>query len=165
VAIFTASTGMSLGMAPCTDAMLGTLPLQKAGVGSAVQATTRQVGSAAGIAIVGSVFASVYSSRVRDGLRPLGLNAGQLERAEENVGTAFQVAKEIGGKTGADIVRIAKDAFLSGYHAGPVVTIITALLTAVAVAIWLPSRARAADVAAQTAEQSELAALRSSQAH
>ena len=165
IAVFVSSAGLSLSMAPCTEAMLGTLPLNKSGVGSAVQATTRQVGSAAGIAIVGSVFASVYGAGIRDNLRPLKLTADQVARAKENVGTAYQVAKEVGGDKGAQIVRIAKDAFLSGYHAGPIVTTATALLTAVAVAIWLPSRARASDVEAQTAEQAELAALRSAQIH
>ena len=45
---------------------MGSLPLAKAGVGSAVNDTTRQVGGALGVAVIGSVLASVYGSQVGD---------------------------------------------------------------------------------------------------
>ena len=47
--------GMALTMAPATESIMGSLPLAKAGVGSAVNDTTRQVGGALGVAIIGSV--------------------------------------------------------------------------------------------------------------
>ena len=58
--------GMGLTMAPATESVMGSLPLAKAGVGSAVNDTTRQVGGALGVAIVGSVLASVYGSKITD---------------------------------------------------------------------------------------------------
>ena len=55
---------MAFTMAPATESIMGSLPRDKAGVGSAVNDTTRQVGGALGVAIVGSVFSSVYASHV-----------------------------------------------------------------------------------------------------
>ena len=62
------ATGMALTMAPATDSIMGSLPLAKAGVGSAVNDTTRQIGGAVGVAVIGSVFSSIYSSEVADSI-------------------------------------------------------------------------------------------------
>ncbi len=60
------ASGMALTMAPATESIMGSLPLGKAGVGSAVNDTTRQVGGALGVAVIGSVLASIYGSQVGD---------------------------------------------------------------------------------------------------
>ena len=60
--------GMGLVMAPATESIMGSLPRAKAGVGSAMNDTTRQVGGALGVAVVGSVMLSVYSGRVGDAI-------------------------------------------------------------------------------------------------
>ncbi len=64
------SAGMAVAMAPATESIMGSLPLGKAGVGSAVNDTTRQLGGALGIAVIGSVLASVYG--IADGRLPAG---------------------------------------------------------------------------------------------
>ena len=56
--------GMALTMAPATESIMGSLPRDKAGVGSAVNDTTRQVGGALGVAIIGSVYSSVYAGSI-----------------------------------------------------------------------------------------------------
>ena len=60
--------GLALTMAPATESIMGSLPLAKAGVGSAVNDTTRQVGGALGVAVLGSVFTSIYSAQIADRL-------------------------------------------------------------------------------------------------
>ena len=54
--------GMGAAMAPATESIMGSVPLAKAGVGSAMNDTTRQIGGALGVAVLGSVLASSYSS-------------------------------------------------------------------------------------------------------
>ncbi len=54
--------GMGNVMAPATDSIMGSLPRAKAGVGSAVNDTTRQVGGAFGVAVLGSILSSQYTS-------------------------------------------------------------------------------------------------------
>ena len=52
--------GMANVLAPCTDSIMGSLPRAKAGVGSAVNDTTRQMGGAVGVAVFGSLMASHF---------------------------------------------------------------------------------------------------------
>ena len=59
------AVGMGLTMAPSTESIMGSLPRAKAGVGSAMNDTTRQIGGALGVAVVGSVMTSVYGSRLQ----------------------------------------------------------------------------------------------------
>ena len=56
--------GLGLTTAPASEAIIGSLSADKAGVGSAVNDTTRELGGTLGVAVVGGVFASVYSSRL-----------------------------------------------------------------------------------------------------
>src|ERR1700741_3758189 len=56
--------GMGLTSAPATESIMGSLPPGKAGVGSAVNDTTRQTGGALGVAVLGSIFASRYHGAV-----------------------------------------------------------------------------------------------------
>jgi MFS family permease len=65
--------GLGLVQAPATEAIMGSLPPAKAGVGSAVNDTARELGSTLGVAIVGSVFSSIYAGR-------LGIGAGRFDR-------------------------------------------------------------------------------------
>ena len=100
--IMCTGTGMALVMPPATTGIISSLPLSKAGVGSAVNDVTREVGGAIGIAVLGSVLNSLYSSK----LDLSGVTAKvpppfapQLAKVtpviREGVGPAFGVAQEV----------------------------------------------------------------------
>src|SRR5213076_1125122 len=59
-----AGGGLGLITAPATEAVMGAVPIEKAGVGSAVNDATRLFGAALGVAVIGSVAASLYSNRL-----------------------------------------------------------------------------------------------------
>ena len=99
------SCGLALTMAPATESIMGSLPLAKAGVGSAVNDTTRQVGGALGVAVLGSVFNSIYTSSVTDGLSASSLPASAVATAKDSVGGALAVAASIGGAAGNEGTR------------------------------------------------------------
>src|SRR6202034_4360852 len=69
------AAGLAFTTSPATDAIMGTLPPDKAGAGSAVNDTTREVGGTLGVAIVGSVLNSAYGAHVLHGLVSLGAPA------------------------------------------------------------------------------------------
>lgn len=78
--------GMSITVAPATSEIMTSVPLSKAGVGSAVNDTTRELGGAIGIALMGSIANTAYRSGIDlDGLR---LPAGSRAIAEESIGAA-----------------------------------------------------------------------------
>jgi EmrB/QacA subfamily drug resistance transporter len=135
------ATGMALVMAPATESIMGSLPRAKAGVGSAVNDTTRQVGGALGVAIVGSVMSSIYRGDMGDVLAGSPLPPDAAEQARASLGGALGVAGSIGGDAGAAIAAAAKDAFVAGLHRGVLVASGAALVGALVVFLWLPARA------------------------
>ncbi len=136
------AVGMGLTMAPATESIMGSLPLAKAGVGSAVNDTTRQVGGALGVAIIGSVLASTYGSKVGDAVSGQQLPAGAASDAKNSLGFALQTASQIGGPAGNALANTARTAFVDGMHQGYLVGAAVLILGAIAALIWLPARAR-----------------------
>jgi hypothetical protein len=131
---------------------MGSLPLGKAGVGSAVNDTTRQMGGAVGVAVMGSVFASVYGSKVTAALRG-HVTPSVVTVAKRSIGAALA---SVHGAL-ADAVR---SAFVDGFHAGLAVAAGVLGLAATIVLIWLPARARSEDIDRQHADYETGQALR-----
>jgi EmrB/QacA subfamily drug resistance transporter len=145
--------GQALVMAPATESIMGSLPLAKAGVGSAVNDTTRQIGGALGVAIVGSVMSSAYASKITDlfaGTPSAGSAAEQT--AKDSLGGALAVAAKAPPKLGALLEGVAKSAFVDGMHTGVLVAAGAAFLGAIVAALWLPARARDVDAEEQAHE-------------
>jgi hypothetical protein len=136
------AVGMGLTMAPATESIMGSLPLAKAGVGSAVNDTTRQVGGALGVAIIGSVLASTYGSKVGDALAGQPLPNGVANDAKNSLGFALETASRIGGPAGNSLAETARTAFVDGMHQGYLLGAAVLILGAIAALIWLPARAR-----------------------
>jgi EmrB/QacA subfamily drug resistance transporter len=112
-------TGMGLTSAPATDAIMGVVPKEKAGVGSAVNDATRLLGGTLGVAVIGSVYASLYASQLTSAL-PVGLAASIVRTAHESVGAALTAA---GGLLhaghpllAAATHNAASQAFFHGFH-------------------------------------------------
>src|SRR5512133_3926566 len=72
--------GMGFAMAPATDSIMGTLPTAQAGVGSAVNDTTREIGGVLGVAVMGSVASSAYAHHVGDAVSSLPHGASDTAR-------------------------------------------------------------------------------------
>ncbi len=146
-------TGMSLVMAPATDSIMGSLPLGKAGVGSAVNDTTRQVGGALGVAIIGSVLSSTYGSKITDFLARSPVPTAAKDAAKNSLGGAMQVAQGAPTKQlGHTLTATAQSAFVDGLHHGVLVGAAVALVGAIVAFIWLPAHARSQDLEEQAAE-------------
>jgi EmrB/QacA subfamily drug resistance transporter len=134
------AVGMANIMAPATDSIMGSLPRAKAGVGSAVNDTTRQVGGAVGVAVLGSLLSSHYSSAVVDKLNGT-VDPQLLGSIEEGVGQAVGIGRSVPGG-GEAIIAAARDSFVGGMHLSALVAAGVTLTAAAAVAKWLPARAR-----------------------
>src|SRR5271163_3914691 len=142
-------TGLGLTTAPATEAIMGSLSPDKAGVGSAVNDTTRELGGTLGVAIVGSVFASIYSGRIASAS---ALTALPKELRSMIGGSMAAAYKVIGDPSlPADRVvamRAAVDhAFLDGLRVGSLVCAGIAIAAAVVVVVLLPARERQASTA------------------
>ena len=134
--------GLGSAAAPATESILASLPREKAGVGSAVNDTTREVGGTLGVAVLGSIMASVYGGRILDALSGTPLPAGLRAAAGDSLAAALQIAGGVGGAAGRGIALAAQDAFVQAFQIGSVVTGAVALVGAVIALLFLPARSR-----------------------
>ena len=137
--------GLGLANAPATEAIMGSLPPAKAGVGSAVNDTTRELGGTLGVAIIGSLFASVYSHRLGELLAGSPVPADGQRIAGESVGAGIEVARRAGDlagpQAGAAVKSAVDSAFMDGFRAGSWVSAVVVFVGAAVALRWLPHRA------------------------
>ncbi len=138
-----AGFGLGIAMTPATDAIMGALPKEQAGVGSAVNDTTREIGGAIGVAVLGSVFSAVYSSRMADVTAALPDGVGSIVR--DSIGGALTVADQLGGSAGAALTAAARSAFVDGMATASLIGMAFAIAGALVALVWLPARASGAD--------------------
>ncbi len=131
--------GLGLIMAPATESIMGSLPTEKAGVGSAVNDTTRQLGGTLGVAVIGSLFASAYGDKLSAGLRGL-LPERAVAAARSSIGAAYAVADSAPAEARPMIRRVASDAFLTGFSRGAIVTAGVAIVGSIIALAFLPGQ-------------------------
>jgi len=110
LAMVVLGAGLGLVMAPATEAIMGSVPPAKAGIGSAVNDTTRELGGALGVAVLGSVVAAIYASQMRDALGALSV-AGD-GAATHSLAGALAVAQQLPGSDGSRLMEIASTSFV-----------------------------------------------------
>ncbi|MER7708678.1 MFS transporter [Kitasatospora sp. NPDC097605] len=107
-------TGMAHVMPPITVAIMGSLPREKAGAGSAVNNTFRQVGGSLGVAVLGAVLSTVYRDGVSDELARLP-GPELREKAGESLEATLAVAARLGDR-GKELIGPANDSFIHAMH-------------------------------------------------
>jgi MFS transporter, DHA2 family, multidrug resistance protein len=155
VAFALLGAGMSITAAPATSEIMTSVPLSKAGVGSAVNDTTRELGGALGIALLGSIANAAYRSGID--LAGTELPASTRAAAAESVGAAASVADRVPG--GDQVLTQAASAFTDAFTLTNRVALAIALTAAAAVLTVLRPRAGepAADEAGEDVDGFDLA--------
>jgi hypothetical protein len=133
---------------------MGSLPPERANIGSAVNDTTRELGGALGVAIVGSIMSSLYATRLSDGL-PDDVPAPVAAAARESFGAGVQVS----GSLGPAIADAAREAFVHAMSRASIVVALVAALGAVVAWRFLPDREvdQHSEVKASTGAEAPLA--------
>ena len=135
--------GIGLTGAPATESIMGAVPAAKAGVGSAINDATRILGATLGVAVIGSVYASVYASRLDSAI------AGKLPPstaavAHQSVGGAFETATQLdaGHHTAlaSTLHQAASSAFFDGFSVACLVAAAVAVAGAVMAAVLIPAQ-------------------------
>jgi predicted MFS family arabinose efflux permease len=144
--MITLALGFSLINAPSTAALMSTLRPEQIGAGSAVNETTRELGGTMGVAIVGSVFSSLFGSGVRVALSPYlshGLTKVELNTAVRSTQAAQATVSHFPASVQGALNAQVTSAFMQGLHRGCFVAAGAALLVAVLVLAHLPQAASA----------------------
>jgi len=133
--------GMGLTMAPSTGLVMESVPDDKAGVGSATNDSSREIGGALGIAVGGSLLNEYYQRAFE---MPAGLDAGILS---DDPTTSFPAAVRMGSEllaqgqsVGADLIEAANEAFVAGMTTSATASSIISFLAAVTVFRFMPGR-------------------------
>ena len=147
VMFFLFGLGMGNVIAPASTVMQNVLPLERAGAGSAVQNTVRQVFGALGVAIIGTLLATQYAAGITRGFASLPdtipVDPALAAAASESV-VAANAALIAAGKAGMpasllDQLRTgAFDAFLSASHITLWVSVGVVAVAALLVLFLLP---------------------------
>jgi DHA2 family multidrug resistance protein-like MFS transporter len=137
--------GLAIVQGPATESIMSSVSLDEAGAGSAVNDTTREVGGTLGVAVLGSIVASIYTTKVGpriDAIPDALMEPYQKAFARETVVSVIEIVKaptnSVFATQKADLVYAMKAASLEGFQLASYVTVGSALACALAVAVFLP---------------------------
>jgi predicted MFS family arabinose efflux permease len=151
LAVVVQALGMGITTAPSTGAIMRSLPLHKAGVGSAVNDTTRELGGALGVAVMGSLVASQFRSTMQAA-------AGALPaRATHSLADALQSAAAAGGVKGNASAGAAKVSFVDAFDSTLWIAAVVVVVASGLVAWLLRAKATAKADAMVEAEEAQFA--------
>jgi EmrB/QacA subfamily drug resistance transporter len=132
---FVQGAGMANVTQPAIESILVTLPRERAGVGSAVANTVRQVGGALGVAVLGAVVMAVYRSQV--GPAAAALPPDARDDVRESIAGAYAAAERLGLP---ELTPAADHAFVTAIHTAAGLSATITALTVLVVLRWLPGR-------------------------
>jgi EmrB/QacA subfamily drug resistance transporter len=132
--------GAGLLMPTATDSVIGSVPPGEAGVGSATNGVSIQVGGAFGVAVIGSVLSTRYQHHLTTAVAGRGLPAAALHTALGSIGGALDVAAKLPRAAGAQLAQAAGAAFMSGVGISLGVGAALAFAGVLVVLAALPSR-------------------------
>ena len=113
-------TGLGLTTAPATESILSVLPAAKAGVGSAVNDATRETGGTLGVAVIGSIFTSIYAHHLAGG-SVAALPHHVANAARQSVGAAYAAASHADPTVGHQLITDINASFMSGLNVASLV--------------------------------------------
>ncbi|WP_406317217.1 MFS transporter [Streptosporangium sp. NBC_01639] len=137
IVFFVQGAAMANIMPPATTAIMESLPREKAGVGSAMSNTVRQLAGALGVALLGSLLSATYRDEIAPALT--GLTDQLRHVAGESLTGTLGVAGSL-GERGAALIAPAKQAFIEGMHVTALVSAVIALLGALVALRWMPGK-------------------------
>ena len=132
--------GVGLALAPSTDSVMGSVPKDEAGVGSATSDTSMQVGGALGVAVLGTALNLRYQHLMTVLISGHAVPSAIRDVILGSLGGALQVAARIPGPTGAALADAARRSFVSGMDLGLLIAAIVVAAAAALVLLALPQR-------------------------
>jgi MFS transporter, DHA2 family, multidrug resistance protein len=136
---FVQGFGMGNIMPPATESIMSALPREKAGAGSAINNVSRQVGSALGVAVLGSILAASYRTKLTPTLKDLPVSDAVRTQMGKSVQATYAVVERAGGALN-NVIPAANAAFIHAMHVTALFSGVVALLGTFVAFKFLPGR-------------------------
>jgi len=136
-----AGAGVSLIQPPASAAMMSSVSAAKAGMASGTNAAIRQIGASFGIAAMGGIGQSIFSSDLTGSATYRQLPAEAQSVADSSISGAVAVGEKVGGAPGAELIEVASEGFVAGMHWAVILAAAFAGLGFVIAARLIPRRA------------------------
>lgn len=140
--------GAGLAETLTNDAILASVPPERAGAASGISETAYELGATLGVAVLGSVLAVFYRNRLE---LPAGLDPATADAAQQTLGGAVHAAESLPADVAGPLVDAARDAFSQGVVATSGIGLALMVVAALGVGIALRSRTRGTTVAGPSA--------------
>ncbi len=135
-ALIPLTSGMAMSMSPMTAAIMSAVPSRRAGAGSAMNDATRELGAALGVAVLGSIAASQYSSHLHNALGALPASARSA--ASSSIAGALHAAEHLSGPAARVFTLAAQTAFIDGIRVAALFGVSLAIVAAILTTRYLP---------------------------
>ena len=132
--------GTGLAFAPCTESVMGSLPIDQAGVGAATNGAALQTGGALGVGVLGSLLNTRYQNQLAPVLAHYKMPASILHLITGSLGGALAVSQKIGGVLGPELATFARRSFVSGLDLAVTVGAVVVGAAGLVVLVVLPNR-------------------------
>lgn len=148
IAMLLIANGLSLVTSPSTEAVMGSVPKERAGVASAVNDISRELGGTLGVAITGSIFISLFSPKIVETFERIpglvaSLAPGVFDQAQDSVGAAYAIAQSSPAAVQSEVVDAVSESFMQGFGTACLVVSIVAFVGSIFALRFLPARAKA----------------------
>lgn len=144
--LFLHGSGIGFTMSPATSAIMNSLPPNRAGIGSAMNDTTRQLGGALGVAVLGALMNGIYRSRVSRLGSQFGISETLMKNISGSVQSAHVSAQALSTELSNLVIQTSSQAFVEGMRAAFLVAGIAMFLAALAAVILLPANEKVVEV-------------------
>jgi EmrB/QacA subfamily drug resistance transporter len=137
--------GAGLVIPAATASVMGSVPRDNTGVGSATNGAFLQIGGALGVAVIGSLLATRYTDRMTSALAPYHVPHAAMSAIQGSLGGALAVASRVGGILGPRLAALARSAFISGMDLGLTVAAIVVAASCLLALAVLPGHTRSGE--------------------
>jgi EmrB/QacA subfamily drug resistance transporter len=135
--------GIGCTMSPATNSVMGSIPVGQSGIGSAMNSTTRQIGGALGVAVLGTILNSTYLAKIDAVKWPDQLPAQAIEAIRNSIQSAHIVAQSVPyPQLSQEIINESSQAFTSGSEHALIIAAIIMAVSAVLTLFILPNKIR-----------------------
>jgi EmrB/QacA subfamily drug resistance transporter len=139
-------SGIGFTISPATNMIMSSLPPSRAGIGSAMNDTTRQLGGALGVAVLGALMNGAYRTGVSALAGANGITGALMEQIRSSIQGAHVAAASLGTGLAQSIIQTSSQSFVHGMNEALLVASVIMVLASITAWVLVPDKRAVAAV-------------------